>query len=221
MKGYLLLLLLFFTFVANAQGEATNWYFGNFAGLKFMPDGSVIPLSDGQIVTTEGCSSISDSSGNLLLYTDGKTVWDRNHIIMPNGVDLFGDPSSTQSGIIIPKPNNPNIYYIFTVDEPHQENAAVYPNGFTGSYVSQPGTNVPTDDDGFNNGFNYSIVDLSVIGSNGSMGDVISKNTQLITYDTNPNGQEIKFKCSEKITVFGSLHILLISTMHSRLMLLV
>jgi gliding motility-associated-like protein len=200
MKGYLLLLLLFFTFVANAQGEATNWYFGNFAGLKFMPDGSVIPLSDGQIVTTEGCSSISDSSGNLLLYTDGKTVWDRNHIIMPNGVDLFGDPSSTQSGIIIPKPNNPNIYYIFTVDEPHQENAAVYPNGFTGSYVSQPGTNVPTDDDGFNNGFNYSIVDLSVIGSNGSMGDVISKNTQLITYDTNPNGQEIKFKCSEKIT---------------------
>lgn len=200
MKGFLVVLSLFFTLLANAQGEATNWYFGEYAGLKFMPDGSVIPLSDGQIITNEGCSSISDTDGNLLLYTDGKTVWDRNHVIMPNGVNLFGDPSSTSSGIIIPKPNSPNIYFIFTVDEPHQENAAAYPNGFTGEYQSQPGQTVPADDDGFNNGFNYSIVDLSVIGSNGSMGDVISKNNPLITYDTNPNGQEIRYKCSEKIT---------------------
>ncbi|WP_432672049.1 T9SS type B sorting domain-containing protein [Flavobacterium sp. SM2513] len=200
MKGYLIVLSLFFALLANAQGEATNWYFGEYAGLKFMPDGSVIPLSDGQIVTNEGCSSISDSSGNLLLYTDGKTVWDRNHVIMPNGVNLFGDPSSTSSGIIIPKPNDPNIYYIFTVDEPHQENAAAYPNGFTGEYQSQPGQTVPTDDDGFNNGFNYSIVDLSVIGANGSIGDVISKNNHLITYDTSPSSLEIRFKCSEKIT---------------------
>lgn len=192
--------MLFYTFFANAQGEATHWYFGQNAGLRFMPDGSVIPLSDGQLVTNEGCSSISDVNGNLLLYTDGKTVWDRNHIIMPNGINLFGDPSSTQSGIIIPKPNDPDIYYIFTVDEPHQENAAVYPNGFTGSYMSQPNTSVPADDDGFNNGFNFSVVDLSVVGSNGSIGDVISKNNPLITYDINPNGEEIKFKCSEKIT---------------------
>lgn len=199
-RGLLVGLLLFISFVVQAQGEATHWYFGQNAGLKFMPDGSVVALSDGQLVTTEGCSSISDSSGNLLFYTDGKTVWDRNHIIMPNGVNLFGDPSSTQSGIIVPKPNNPNIYYIFTVDEPHQENAAVYPNGFIGSYVSQPTTSVPTDDDGFNNGFNFSVVDLSVIGANGSIGDVVSKNNPLITYDTNPNGEEIKFKCSEKIT---------------------
>ncbi len=200
MKKCLLVLQLFLTVTVFAQGEATNWYFGQFAGLKFMPDGTVVPLSDGQIVTNEGCSSISDSNGNLLLYTNGKTVWDRNHIIMPNGINLFGDASSTQSGIIIPKPTDPNIYYIFTVDEPHQENAAVYPDGFTGSYVTQPNTNVPTDDDGFNNGFNYSVVDLSVVGSNGSIGDVISKNNQLVTYDTNPNGEEIKFKCSEKIT---------------------
>lgn len=195
-----MVLLLFAAITLKAQGEATNWYFGEKAGLKFMPDGSVIPLSNGQLVTNEGCSSISDFNGNLLFYTDGKTVWDRNHVIMPNGVNLFGDPSSTQSGIIIPKPDNPAIYYIFTVDEPHQENAAVYPNGFTGSYASQPNTSVPADDDGFNNGFNYSVVDLSVIGANGSIGDVVSKNNLLITYDTNPNGEEIKFKCSEKIT---------------------
>lgn len=204
MRRYLLIVFLLFTSIAlKAQGEATNWYFGKNAGLKFMPDGSVVPLSDGQLDTNEGCSSISDINGNLLLYTDGKTVWDRNHVIMPNGVNLFGDPSSTQSGIIIPKPDSSTIYYIFTVDEPHQENAAVYPNGFVGTYVDQNSLNVPLGDDGFNNGFNYSIVDLSVVGSNGSIGDVVSINNHLVTYNPDPNGSEIKYKCSEKITAIS------------------
>jgi gliding motility-associated-like protein len=201
----LIVLLLFVSFVVKAQGEASNWYFGQNAGLKFMPDGTVIPLSDGQLITNEGCSTISDLNGNLLLYTDGKTVWDRNHVIMPNGVDLFGDPSSTQSGIIIPKPNSSTIFYIFTVDEPHHENAAAYPNGFTGAYADPNSQNVPLGDDGFNNGFNYSVVDLSVIGANGSIGDVVSKNNELITYNTDPLGDEIRFKCSEKITAISDL----------------
>ena len=200
-----LFLSFFLSFVCNAQGEASNWYFGQNAGLKFLPDGTVIPLSDGQLFTNEGCSTISDLNGNLLLYTDGKTVWDRNHVIMPNGVDLFGDPSSTQSGIIIPKPNSSTIFYIFTVDEPHHENAAVYPNGFTGAYADPNSQNVPLGDDGFNNGFNYSVVDLSVIGTNGSIGDVVSKNNPLITYNTDPFGDEIKYKCSEKITAISDL----------------
>jgi len=34
---------------------------------------------------------------------------------MSNGTDLLGNSTSTQSGIIVPKPNNPDIYYIFTV----------------------------------------------------------------------------------------------------------
>ena len=195
--------LLFTSIALKAQGEATNWYFGQNAGLKFLPDGSVVPLSDGQLVTNEGCSSISDINGNLLLYTDGKTVWDKNHVIMPNGINLFGDPSSTQSGIIIPKPDSSTIYYIFTVDEPHHENAAVYPNGFVGTYVDENSLNVPLGDDGFNNGFNYSVVDLSVVGSNGSIGDVVSKNNHLVTYNPDVNGSEIKYKCSEKITAIS------------------
>ena len=35
---------------------------------------------------------------------------------MANGNDLTGDPSSTHSAIIVPKPGDPSIYYIFTVD---------------------------------------------------------------------------------------------------------
>ncbi|MNK06536.1 Microbial collagenase precursor [compost metagenome] len=202
MKKIALLLLLLSTINALAQKEADNWVFGISAGIHFEDNGNVSILSGTAIQTNEGCSSISDINGNLLFYTDGRNVWDRNNVLMPNGnyelgTGLLGDPSGTQSAIIVPKKNDPNIYYIFTVDEPHQENAAVYPNQFTGSY--EGGGSVPLEDDGFNNGLNYSIVDISIIGSNGSIGDITTRNVHLVTYDPN-NTEEIKYKCSEKVT---------------------
>ncbi|MBK6884698.1 MAG: hypothetical protein IPH05_17535 [Flavobacteriales bacterium] len=35
--------------------------------------------------TDEGCASISDTNGQLLFYSNGETVWDRNNNVMPNG----------------------------------------------------------------------------------------------------------------------------------------
>ncbi|MXN91538.1 T9SS type B sorting domain-containing protein [Flavobacterium sp. Sd200] len=199
MKNYLFVILVLFALPLFAQKEASNWFFGYSAGIKFLDDGTVVPLAGSRMSTNEGCSSMSDSNGNLLFYTDGRSVWDRNHLIMPNAAYLFnrgllGDPSSTQSGIIVPKKNNPDIYYVFTVDEPQHLNAAFYPERYSGTEQTIPG-----DDDGYNNGLNYSIVDLSVTGTNGSIGDVTTKNIQLYTYDPN-NIDEAKYKCSEKIT---------------------
>jgi gliding motility-associated-like protein len=205
MKLKLLIALFFCKALVFGQIEASNWYFGYNAGMLFDVNGNVTALEDGKLETNEGCSTISDELGNLLFYTDGRTVYDRNHTIMPNGnyfagTGLFGDPSSTQSAIIVPKPGDPNIYFIFTTDEPHHENSLVYPNAFSGTYVEFDGGTTPIADDGLNNGLNYSIVDLSIIGINGSIGDIVSRNNHLITYDTNPLGQEIKFKCPEKLT---------------------
>lgn len=192
-----------------AQKEASNWYFGINAGLHFNDDGSVSALAGGEMQTNEGCSSISDADGNLLFYTDGRTVWDRNHTIMPNadyfgGTGLLGDPSSTQSAIIVPKKGDPNIYYIFTVDEPHHVNASVYPNRYSGPYQEGTSENgetqsTPIADDGLNNGLNYSIVDLSVTSPAGNIGDVTTRNVHLYTYDPLIT-DEAKYKCSEKIT---------------------
>src|SRR5690606_7299225 len=107
--------VIFFTFhICIAQNEANIWYFGENAGLDFN-SGSPIALLDGQLNTLEGCSTISDSDGNLLFYSDGIKVWNKNHQIMLNGTGLHGHVSSTHSALIIPKPNNSNIYYIFTV----------------------------------------------------------------------------------------------------------
>ncbi|SDS59830.1 gliding motility-associated C-terminal domain-containing protein [Formosa sp. Hel1_31_208] len=201
-KHVLFIITLFCIAFSYAQQEASFWYFGQNAGLQFdAGTGSVTAITDGQINTLEGCTSISDTSGNLLFYTDGQTVWNRNHQIMANGdyfggTGLLGDPSSTSSGLIVPKPQDPTQYYVFTVDEPHHNNAAVSPNQFTGNYDS--GGTVPGADDGFNNGFNYSLVDITL---NGGLGDVVDteKNVPLVTYDpADPN--EVAFKCSEKIT---------------------
>ncbi|MFG6687167.1 T9SS type B sorting domain-containing protein [Mariniflexile sp. HNIBRBA6329] len=99
-----------------AQSEASNWYFGYGAGIKFNPyNETVSSLNDGQLFTHEGCTTMSDKSGNLLFYTDGTFIWNKNHQYMANGLGLLGDSSSTHSAIIVPKPNDSNIFYVFTV----------------------------------------------------------------------------------------------------------
>lgn len=138
------LLLLFLSFfitctLVSAQQEAAIWYFGENAGLDFR-SGTPVPLLDGALDTLEGCATISDFNGNLLFYTDGITVWNRNHLPMPNGTGLLGDYSSTQSAIMVPHPGNSDQYYIFTADH------AKLPDGI-----------------------NYSLVDMSLDGGLGDI----------------------------------------------------
>lgn len=169
------------THITYAQGETSNWYFGRSSGIKFNGDGSVTPLSDGQINTLEGCATISDGFGNLLFYSDGTSVWNKYHQIMANGRNLYGNSSSTQSAIIVPQPESPNIYYIFTID------TALTGGGF--------------DDD--NNGFNYSIVDMSLDNGNG---DITTKNENLISISSEKISAVVKdcFEGSIWVITFAS-----------------
>ena len=184
MKTLILLVfsLFFFTIPAFSQKEAAIWYFGNYAGLDFN-SGSPVALTNGQLNTAEGCTTISDKNGTLLFYTDGSIVYDKSHQVMPNGYGLLGHNSSTQSAIIVPHPSNKNLYYIFTVDQPNPKNVD---------------DNPLNNEDPPNNGLNYSLVDLRL---NNGLGDISikEKNIHLITY--NPGDiEDVKFKCSEKIT---------------------
>ena len=114
MNRFSTILLFFVCLNSFAQKEANTWYFGENAGLDFN-SGEPVAINDGRINTREGCSSISDADGNLLFYSDGTTVWNKNHIAMPNGIGLKGHSSSTQSAMIIPKPGDETQYYLFTV----------------------------------------------------------------------------------------------------------
>jgi len=119
MRIFLSVVLFLIAFSTYGQKEANYWYFGHKAGLDFST--SPPTAVNGKLDTFEGASTISDDQGNLLFYSDGKTVWDKSHAVMnfSNGTSSFlallGDPSSTQSALVIPKPNDSNIYYLFTV----------------------------------------------------------------------------------------------------------
>lgn len=103
---------LFSAFYAQNGGIANHWHFGHNAGLDFSA-GSPVAVSS-PIYTQEGVATISDINGNLLFSTDGMSVYNRNMLQMPNGFGLLGNPSATQSSIIVPNPANANQLYIFT-----------------------------------------------------------------------------------------------------------
>lgn len=98
----------------QSQNETSKWYFGINAGLDFMTT-PPSPLLNSAMTVLEGCSSMSDASGNLMFYTDGITVYNAAHQMMANGHSLFGHNTPAQSSIIIRKPGSSNLYYIFTV----------------------------------------------------------------------------------------------------------
>jgi len=86
-----------------AQSPADWWYFGAEAGVHFTTTGPVAD-TNGVLTTQEGCASVSSAQGDLLFYTDGTWVFNSLHDTMPNGVDLLGNASSTQSAVIVPYP---------------------------------------------------------------------------------------------------------------------
>jgi len=110
-----------------------NWMFGNSAGIKHSSSGQPSVNSTNALNTTGGSSSISDPSGNLLFYTDGVTVYNKNNSTMDGGTGLKGDPNSTQSALIVPDPRANNIYYVFTTSQTNGLNYSVvdlsYNNG--------------------------------------------------------------------------------------------
>ncbi len=116
MKKYIYTFVLLHVFNTSiCQKQANIWYFGQNSGLDFN-SGIAQVLEDGALSTFEGVSSISDYNGNLLFYTDGMTVYNKNHSIMSNGSGLAGHSSSTQSGVIVPLPLSGTRYLVFTVD---------------------------------------------------------------------------------------------------------
>lgn len=141
-------MLLFISSIA--QKESNTWYFGVNAGLDFS-NGAPVAITNGRLNTGEGCATISNADGVLKFYTDGSTVYTKNHAIMVNGLGLMGDNSATQSAVVAPHPGDTSVFYIFTIDAVQN---------------------------GLKNGLRYSIVDMRLNGGNG---EVTTKNVLLYT----------------------------------------
>ncbi|MGB1207215.1 MAG: T9SS type A sorting domain-containing protein [Chitinophagales bacterium] len=129
----------------NRLKQANIWYFGKNAGLDFNTEEPTI-LLDGQLNSSESCASIANESGDLLFYTDGVTVWNRQHTPMFNGEGLKGNRSSAQGALIAPMPGETNqgIYYVFTSGATENAGAA-NGNGERGLWYSIVDMNGTTD----------------------------------------------------------------------------
>lgn len=149
MNTILLVASIFFYLIpVHGQKQGNIWYFGDSCGLDFS-NGDPVVLANGKTssdispgMVQEGTSCISDSSGQLLFYTGGKTIWNRNHMPMPNGTGLMGGTSSTQSSLVVPLPGSDSIFYVFTSD--HFQNQGA-------------------------NGYRYSVVDMCLDDGNGDV----------------------------------------------------
>ncbi|MBO2009111.1 gliding motility-associated C-terminal domain-containing protein [Hymenobacter negativus] len=107
MKNYCLrllwgLLIGCLPLLASAQGEYSNWYFGRRADLHFAPAGGAPrPLLGSAMTATSGCATLSDAAGNLLLYSNGEQVWNRQHQLMPGGQSLGGNTLVAQGCAVV------------------------------------------------------------------------------------------------------------------------
>ena len=138
---------------------ANIWYFGNGAGIDFNEVDGLDPPP--RSITTahamnapEGTSTISDANGQVLFYSDGVSVWNSENNKMPNGTDIGGDSTSTQSVVIVPFQDDETLFYVFTTEEIYGTNTFM---------------------------LKYSVVDLKEADG---LGDVISKDNVLFTKST-------------------------------------
>ncbi|HMG16999.1 MAG TPA: PKD domain-containing protein [Saprospiraceae bacterium] len=136
---YLTLILCSFSFLSLAQKEDNTWIFGYnteipgplWGGIKLTFEGDSIHILHQDILRnfTLFDASISDKDGNLLFYSDGSFIMNKNHQFMENGdsinflpykvdnpigVDTQGNGYGTlQGGIILPQPGNDSIYIMY------------------------------------------------------------------------------------------------------------
>ncbi|MEP1033602.1 PKD domain-containing protein [Ekhidna sp.] len=136
-----------------ANQTSNQWYFGEQAGIEFT-NGPIAILDGNNQDAQEGCATISDITGNLLFYTNGVTVWNREHEVMLNGDTIGGEVQSAQNSLIMPFGDDQTMFYIFTTER-------VY------------------GDDEY--ALRYSIVDMK---GDTAMGKVVVKNIKLIENGT-------------------------------------
>lgn len=163
---FLLWFWILFPLLVFSQGENDNWYFGNQAAVNFTGTTPVV-LNNSQMIADEGCGTVSDSNGNLLFYTNGMYIWNREHQIMPNSLIGISATLSSQQLMIVKDPSNINRYYVFNT-----------------ATINLPSTYI-----------SYTIVDMSLgsLGTDGfPLGEVLTthKNIQVLDDNNNPINTE-------------------------------
>lgn len=128
-----IVLLLFTPVFSSAQYTNLNWAFGDSCGMRFNPATGVDSFYTTSVKSRGTCATISDSVGNLLFYAASPnvalwqsgfpmgTVFNRNHVKMQNGDSILTSLWYKEM-TIVPYPNHPNQYILFTAGETSSTN---------------------------------------------------------------------------------------------------
>ena len=105
-------------YVLSQPNKRTNhWFFERNIGIDFTSgepvQGYPAPIDS---IGWGSTSIMSDTSGNLLFYSDGYYVYNKNHEKMQNSWAGPDYVQGTQSALCMPKPGTDNLFYVFTVN---------------------------------------------------------------------------------------------------------
>jgi hypothetical protein len=98
---------------AQPSKRANVWYFGDGVGLDFnyKPANALVGVH--KMRPSEACATICDTSGRILLYTEGETIWNGKNQIITNGTGIRVQSTSAQGVLFIAHPGNDSLYYLF------------------------------------------------------------------------------------------------------------
>lgn len=114
MLRFLLPALLFCSLHSMAQGHKNYWYSGSQGtGIRFV-DGEPVFDSKSQIGSNIGAVSMSDSSGNLLFYSNGGAFYNKNHEAMEGSKG--GVSAYSRDVITLPSQSTTGIYWVYTIN---------------------------------------------------------------------------------------------------------
>lgn len=89
----------------SVRASQRFWYFGIGAGLDFGTFGSNWPTtiySAAGVEAFEGSTVVTNKKGELVFWTDGRTIWNNNGNIASNSTGLLGSSSATQAASAFP-----------------------------------------------------------------------------------------------------------------------
>lgn len=119
-------LLIFLPSVIFAQQEASVWPVGSGKQLNFQSGNFEFSDFTGN---PNAKATICDKNGNLILYTDGRTIWNRNNEIIANGVNLINDDASQNNlPIFVPFPKKEGWYLLFYEENYYTVSGGKYNN---------------------------------------------------------------------------------------------
>ena len=114
-KQYYLIPL--FLILANFSFPQENniWVFGSQGSLDFNYTPPQILNPPPAVMTKGNCSSVCDSMGKLLFYSDETTVYGADHTVFKNGIGIKGVAFTSQSELLLPSVSHYRRYFLFSI----------------------------------------------------------------------------------------------------------